>query len=203
MLLVGLTGGIGAGKSTVSAELAARGALILDGDAIARQLQEPGSPVLDRIVERFGGEVLDGERLNRQALANIVFNDEQALKDLNGIVHPALGDEIKRRVEAQRDTDNIVVLDFPLLAERPRDDLDATVVVDLPVEVAIQRLVEQRGMDEADARARVANQATREQRRAIATHVIDNAGDVESLHTQIADVWADLERLAAQRSSAV
>src|SRR5699024_2100112 len=147
-----------------------RGAIVVDGDAIARELQEPGGPVLERIVERFGTGVLDGERLDRQALAERVFNDDQALKDLNGIVHPAVGEEMVRRIEAERETDNVVVLDNPLLAERPRDDLDATIVVDLPVDDAVGRLVEQRGMSEPDARARIANQATREQRVAIATH---------------------------------
>lgn len=193
MLLVGLTGGIGSGKSTVSAALAARGAVIIDGDAIARELQEPGSPILDRIVERFGPDILVDGRLDRRGLAAIVFNDAKALTDLNEIVHPALGEEIQRRIDAERDTDHIVVLDMPLLAERPRSDLAATIVVDLDVDTAVERLVMQRGMDREDARARISNQASREDRLKIATHVIDNSGDVDALDAQIDSVWADLQ----------
>jgi len=192
MLLVGLTGGIGSGKSTVSAMLAGRGAEIIDGDAIVRELQQPGSPVLAAIVERFGDGVLDGDQLDRQALATIVFNDAEALTDLNRIVHPPLGEEVLRLIEAARHTDRVVVLDFPLLAERPRSDLDATIVVDLDEQLAIERLVSSRGMDEADARARLGNQATRAQRRQIATHVIDNSGDLSELQAQVDALWADL-----------
>lgn len=193
MLLVGLTGGIGSGKSTVSAMLAARGAVIIDGDAIVRELQARGSPVLAAIVERFGDDVLDDDgALDRGALAAIVFNDAEALDDLNHIVHPPLGEEVVARIEAERGTDHVVVLDFPLLTERPRTDLDATIVVDIPVEVAVERLVSSRGMDADDVQARIANQATREQRLAIATHVIDNAGDLTSLEAQVDAIWADL-----------
>jgi dephospho-CoA kinase len=193
MLLVGLTGGIGSGKSTVSAALAQRGAVIIDGDAIARELQEPGSPILDRIAERFGGHIVVDGHLDRAALAAIVFNDAAALADLNAIVHPALGEEIQRRIDAERDTDHIVVLDMPLLAERPRSDLAATIVVDLDVDLAVERLVMQRGMDVDDARARIANQASRDDRLKIATHVIDNSGDVDDLDAQIDVIWSDLQ----------
>lgn len=192
MLLVGLTGGIGSGKSTVAEMFAARGADIIDGDAIVRELQRPGSPVLAAIVERFGDGVLDGEQLDRRALADIVFNDAEALSDLNGIVHPPLGEEVLRRIEAAAGTDRIVVLDFPLLAERPRSDLVATIVVDVDEELAVERLVASRGMDAADVRARIGSQASREQRRAIATHVLDNSGDLEHLEQQVDAVWADL-----------
>jgi dephospho-CoA kinase len=198
MLLVGLTGGIGSGKSTVSAALARRGAVIIDGDAIARELQEPGSPILDRIVARFGGEIVVDGRLDRARLAAIVFNDAGALADLNAIVHPALGEEIQRRIDAERDTDHVVVLDMPLLAERPRDDLAATIVVDLPVDLAVERLVEQRGMEEADARARIANQATRYERLKIASHVIENSGDLAALDDQVGELWADLQTLVSR-----
>jgi dephospho-CoA kinase len=193
MLLVGLTGGIGSGKSTVSAALAERGAVIVDGDAIARELQEPGSPILDRIAERFGQQIVVDGRLDRAGLAAIVFNDAAALADLNAIVHPALGEEIQRRIDAERDTDHIVVLDMPLLAERPRSDLAATIVVDLAVDLAVERLVKQRGMDIDDARARIANQASRDDRLKIATHVIDNSGDVDDLDAQIDVIWSDLQ----------
>jgi dephospho-CoA kinase len=193
VILVGLTGGIGAGKSTVSAMLAERGAAIVDADQIARDLQSPGSPVLDRMAERFGeGIITDDGSLDRAAVAKIVFNDEAALKDLNGIVHPAMQAEIQRQIDAHRDTDRVVVLDFPLLGENPRAGLAATIVVDIPVEVAVHRLVDQRGMDEADARARISSQISREQRLSTATHVIDNGGDRASLTAQVDDLWEQL-----------
>ena len=197
MLLVGLTGGIGSGKSTVSAMLAERGAYIVDADAIARELQQPGSPVLAAMAERFGAHVLDDEgALDRAAVANIVFGDDDesaaALRDLNDIVHPALQNEIRARIAAREATNDIVVLDFPLLAENPRDDLAATIVVDVDPETAVERLVLHRGMDADDARRRIANQASREQRRSIATHVLDNSGDVDFLEAQVEHLFDDL-----------
>lgn len=199
MIVVGLTGGIGAGKSTVSAMLASKGAAIVDADQIARDLQAPGSPVLDRMAERFGAHIIrDDGSLDRPAVAAIVFNDADALKDLNGIVHPAMQDEIQRQIEAHRETDRVVVLDFPLLAENPRKGLAATVVVDIDPEIAVQRLVTARGMDEADARARISSQIAREDRLAIATHVIDNGGDEDALRRRVDEVWAELSRLAAE-----
>ncbi len=193
MIVVGLTGGIGAGKSTVSARLAERGAVIVDADKIARDLQSPGSPVVAAMAERFGEHIIgEGGELDRGAVAEIVFNDEAALKDLNGIVHPAMQDEIQRQIDAQRDTDKVVVLDFPLLGENPREGLVATIVVDVPTEVAVERLVGQRGMDEDDARARINSQISREERRRRATHVIDNSGSLESLDAQLDELWAEL-----------
>jgi dephospho-CoA kinase len=196
VILVGLTGGIGSGKSTVSALLAERGAVIVDADVITRELQRPGQPVLEAIVERFGQGVLlpDGE-LDRPALAAIVFSDPDALKALNAIVHPAVGAEIARRIEAARGTDAVVVLDIPLLAENPRKGLAATVVVDTPVDVAVERLVRFRGMDEADARARIARQASREERAAGADRIVDNTGDLGALEAQVDDLWAWLRTL--------
>jgi dephospho-CoA kinase len=196
VILVGLTGGIGSGKSTVSALLAARGAVIVDADQITRQLQEPGQPVLAAIVERFGeGVLLPNGTLDRAALAAIVFADADALKALNKIVHPAVGAEIARRIEAERETDHVVVLDIPLLAENPRDGLAATIVVDTPVEVAVSRLVRQRGMTDEDARARVSRQATREARLARADRVLDNRGTPADLERQVDEVWAWLRTL--------
>jgi len=197
MLLVGLTGGIGAGKSTVSSLLAELGACIVDADEIARQLQSAGSPVLAAMAERFGDGILhDDGSLNRAAVAEIVFgNDAEskaALKDLNGIVHPAMQAEILRQIKVGHDGGQHVVLDFPLLAENPRDDLDATIVIDIDPEIAVGRLVNSRGMDETDARNRIANQASREKRLAIATHVIDNSDGVDSLREQVADVWGTI-----------
>ena len=200
MLLVGLTGGIGAGKSTVSALLAERGAVVVDADRIARDLQTPGSPVLDRMAERFGAHIIrDDGSLDRAAVAGIVFggSDEakQALADLNGIVHPAMQDEIRRQIAEHEDTDHIVVLDFPLLGENPRDDIAATIVVDAPVDVAVQRLVEHRGMEAADARRRIASQIGREERLAQATYVVDNSGDLDQLRAEVGELWAALEEL--------
>jgi dephospho-CoA kinase len=193
VILVGLTGGIGAGKSTVSAMLAERGAVIVDADRIARDLQAPGSPVLDAMAGRFGSHiVLDDGVLDRAAVAKIVFNDEQALADLNGIVHPAMQSEIQRQIDAHHETDRVVVLDFPLLGENPRKGLAATIVVDIPVEVAVQRLVDQRGMDEDDARARISSQLSRQERVSSATHVVDNGGDRDSLIAQVVELWEQL-----------
>lgn len=190
MILVGLTGGIGSGKSTVSARLAARGAVILDADAITRDVQKPGSPVLIELAERFGPEVLatDGS-LQRQALADIVFTDPEALKALNAIVHPAVGREMNRRMIEQRTTTNVVILDIPLLTENPREGLQGRIVVDVPVETQVERLVKHRGFDEADARARIARQASRDERLATADFVVDNSGSPEDLEPQIDRLW--------------
>jgi dephospho-CoA kinase len=198
VILVGLTGGIGAGKSTVSAMLAQRGAVIVDADQIARDLQSPGSPVLEQMAERFGSHIIsDDGSLDRGAVAKIVFNDKAALDDLNGIVHPAMHAEIQRQIDAQRDTDRVVVLDFPLLGENPRKGLAATIVVDIPVEVAVERLVAQRGMDADDARARINSQISREDRLARATHVLDNSTDRDALATQVDALWEQLLALPA------
>jgi dephospho-CoA kinase len=190
VILVGLTGGIGSGKSTVSSLLEGRGAIIIDADAIVREVQLPGSPVLAELASKFGPEVLasDGS-LDRQAVANIVFTDPEALKSLNAIVHPAVGKEMNRRMIEQRTTKNVVILDIPLLTENPREGLQGKIVVDVPVEVQVERLIKFRGFDEADARARISRQATREQRLLTADFVIDNSHDLESLIPQIDKVW--------------
>lgn len=196
MIVVGLTGGIGAGKSTVSALLAERGAVVVDADAIVRDVQRPGSPVLAAIAERFGAEVIaaDGS-LDRAGLAAVAFSDPDALSDLNAIVHPAVNAEMGERVRQQLDTDNVVVLDIPLLADRHRLGMTAVIVVDVPHDVAIERLVTQRGMSEADARARIENQPSREERRELADFLIDNSGDRAALEAQIDDVWEQLQAL--------
>jgi dephospho-CoA kinase len=190
MILVGLTGGIGSGKSTVSSMLAARGAEIIDADAITREVQQPGSAVVNAIAERFGDEVLDTERgLIRARLAEIVFSDPGALQELNKIVHPAVGAEINRRVNLLASHDRIVVLDIPLLTENPRYRLQAKIVVDVPVDVQVDRLVRYRGFTEDDARARIVRQASREDRLRDADFVIDNAGTIDDLGPQIAALW--------------
>ena len=206
MLLVGLTGGIGAGKSTVSMLLAEHGAVIVDADQIARDLQVPGAPLLERMADRFGRHILhDDGSLDRAAVAAVVFGESDeaklALKDLNGIVHPAMQDEIMRQIAEHADTDRVVVLDFPLLGENPRSDIAATIVVDVEPEVAIERLVEFRGMAAPDARNRINSQISRTERLATATHVIDNSGDLEALRDQVDGLWVQLvelrDRLAA------
>ena len=196
MKLVGLTGGIGSGKSTVSAALAARGAVIVDADQVVRDVQQPGSPVLAKLAERFGAEVIaaDGS-LDRAALAGIAFADADALKDLNGIVHPAVGAEMNRQVMENVATDNVVVLDIPLLTENPREGLQGKIVVDVPMEMQVERLVKYRGFDEADARARIARQATRELRLETADFVIDNSGHPDALDEQIERLWKWLQSL--------
>ena len=199
MLLIGLTGGIGSGKSTVSALLAERGAVLIDADAITRELQQPGTPVLAAMVERFGAGILAADgTLDRQAVADIVFADSEALADLGQIVHPAVGAEIGRRLQEEADTDHVVILDVPLLVESGRDDMAALVVVDVDPEIAVRRLVDQRGMREDDARARMARQASREERRAKADVVIDNSGTLDDLRAAIADAWPRLLALAEQ-----
>jgi dephospho-CoA kinase len=190
VILLGLTGGIGSGKSTVSALLAQRGAVIIDADAIVRELQEPGQPLLKELSHEFGESIIkDDGSLDRVALAGIAFADKDKLAALNKIVHPAVGREMNRRLEEQRTTDNVVVLDIPLLAENPRKGLCGVIVVDVPVDVAVSRLMEFRGFKEDDARARVANQTSREKRVAIADRIVDNSGDMSALEEQVAAVW--------------
>jgi dephospho-CoA kinase len=193
VLKVGLTGGIGAGKSEVSKRLVARGAVLIDADAIAREVVEPGSAGLAAIVREFGAGVLlpDGT-LDRPKLGSIVFGDPERLAALNAITHPLIGRRSQERFEAAPE-DAIVVYDMPLLTEGNLASLhDVVIVVDVPVEVQIARLVERRGMTEADAKARIAAQASREQRRAIADHVIDNTGSLTELDARVDEVWADL-----------
>jgi dephospho-CoA kinase len=199
MLLVVLTGGIGAGKSSVSAELAERGAAVVDADAVVKELQEPGRPVFEAMVGRWGGGVVgDDGRLNRQAVADIVFNDSDELKALNEIVHPATRKEMTRQARTHVDTDRIVVLDVPLLSGRDdaeKRGAEAIIVVDCPTEIAIERLVEHRNFPRADAEARVAAQVTREERLGWADFVIDNGGDQAQLAAEIERCWDWLEEL--------
>ena len=190
MILLGLTGGIGSGKSTVSGMLAQRGAVIIDADAIVRELQAPGQPLLAELAAEFGGSILNADgSLDRAGLAAAAFGDKEKVAALNRIVHPAVGREMNRRLEEQRGTDNIVVLDIPLLAENPRKGLCGVIVVDVPVDTAVERLMRHRGFSEEDARARVANQASRETRLAIADRVLDNSGSMDSLEQQVDEVW--------------
>lgn len=193
MLLVGLTGGIGSGKSTVARLLAERGAVVVDADQAARRVVEPGTPGFDAVVERFGPEVVASDgRLDRPRLAELVFADEQARQDLNAITHPRVGEEMMCQV-GEAPPDAVVVMDVPLLAESARRGYDCVVVVEAPREVRLDRL-EARGMDRGDAEARMARQASDAERRAVADHVVDNGGDLAALEAQVDAVWADLVR---------
>jgi dephospho-CoA kinase len=199
VLLVGLTGGIGAGKSTVAEMLARRGAIVLDADAVARQVVEPGKPAFDAIVERFGRDVVapDGT-LDRPALAAKAFASDESRRDLEAITHPAINDEFVRLMQGAP-ADAIVVLDVPLLVESQQASArgyQAVLVVEAPREVRLSRL-EERGVARDDAEARMAAQATDEERRAVATHVIDNRGDLADLEAQVDRVWTELQHLAS------
>lgn len=196
MLLVGLTGGIGAGKSTVAELLAERGAVIVDADEVARAVVEPGQPALSKIVERFGSGVLDADgRLDRSAVAKLAFVDDESRRDLEAITHPAINEEFGRRV-GDAPSDAIVVLDVPLLLESPqarKRGYQTVIVVEAPRDVRLARL-EARGVDRADGEARMAAQVGDDERRKIATYVVDNSGDRSSLERQVDEIWADLQR---------
>lgn len=198
MLKVGLTGGIGAGKSEVSRLLASYGAVVVDADKIAREVVEPGSPGLAAVVAEFGTEVLtpDGA-LDRPRLGSIVFADPARLQALNAIVHPLVGRR-SAELEGAAGPDDIVIHDVPLLTENALAELyDLVVVVDASPATQLDRLVRLRGMDEGEARSRMAAQATREQRLAIADVVLDNDGPLEALEPQVKRVWQQLrDRLA-------
>jgi dephospho-CoA kinase len=202
MLRVGLTGGIGSGKSTVSARLAELGAVVLDADKAARAVVEPGTPGLAAITETFGAGVLaaDGS-LDRAKLAGIVFADEAALGRLNAITHPLIHAWIAAAEEAaiRAGGDGVVLVhDVALLAEWGRaKEFDLVIVVDVPASTQLERLTGQRGMDPEQARARMAAQATREQRLAVADIVIDNSGSREDLVRRVDEVWAELRARAA------
>ncbi|GAA4040390.1 dephospho-CoA kinase [Nonomuraea soli] len=196
MLKVGLTGGIGSGKSEVARRLAERGAVVIDADKIAREVVEPGTPGLARVVASFGTEVLhpDGS-LNREKLGSIVFADPERLATLNGIVHPLVGERVGL-LQSQAADDAIVVYDVPLLTENKLAPLyEVVVVVDASEATRIARLAEHRGMAGEEARARIAAQATREERLAVADVVISNEGSLEELERQVSELW---ERLTAR-----
>ena len=192
-----LTGGIGSGKSTVAALFVEWGAFLIDADAISRSLMEPGEAVLARTVAEFGGHLLDEDgRLNRPALARIVFHDEQARLRLNAIVHPAIRERAAQLVEQARSEpgfSGIILEDIPLLVESGDPSaFEGVVVVRTPLATRLQRLVSSRGMSEEDARARIAAQATDEQREAVATWIIDNGGSLEETAEQVRTVWEQM-----------
>lgn len=190
MFRVGLTGGIGSGKSTVSARLAEHGAIVIDYDQLARDAVALGTPALAAIRERFGDDVLTADgSLDRPALGRIVFGDDAARADLEAITHPAIF-ELAVAMEATVPDDGVVVHDHPLLVEiGMAGTCDLVIVVDVPEEVQVQRLTELRGMPEADARARIAAQASREERRTAADVVLDNTGSVADLEAAVDAMW--------------
>ncbi len=194
--MIGLTGGIGAGKSTVSRLLAERGGIVVDADVISREVVEPDGAAYQALVDRFGSEGVfdDDGRLNRAALAEIVFKDGDTLKDLNDIVHPAVGAVIAERLAEEASTDHVVILDVPLLVESGRNNTAAVLVVDCPPEEALRRAVA-RGLPEDDVRRRMANQVSREDRLAKADFVVDNGGPPEALAAEVDKAWAWIEGL--------
>ncbi len=191
VMLIGLTGGIGAGKSTVAKLFEERGVPIVDADAIARDVVKPGQPALAELVEYFGDGIVgaDGE-LNRGKLAEVAFADAESHEALNAIMHPAISAETSKRIDALRGEHPVIVHDVPLLVEAGlAGNYDLTVLVDTPAQIRLQRLTELRGMDPEDAKKRIAAQATDEQRRAVCDVALDNSGDIEHLRAQFEQMW--------------
>lgn len=193
MRMFALTGGIGCGKSSVASRLAAKGATIVDSDLVVRYLQQPGSPVLAAMAEKLGDEIIavDGS-LDRAAVAGIVFKDKDRLADLNAVMGPAIRRELLRRTVEAAKAGELTVLDIPLFAEGPgyrKMTWSGVLVVDVPVEIAVARLMQYRNFTEDDARARIANQASREERLSLADFVVDNGGDEAALDAVVDGCW--------------
>ncbi|MDA8038798.1 MAG: dephospho-CoA kinase [Actinomycetota bacterium] len=203
MITIGLTGGIGSGKSTVGAMLVQRGAVLVDADQLAREAVEPGTEGYERVVARFGPSVVQpGGVLDRAAIAAVVFNDEAALSDLNEIVHPAVGRLMLERVAEHAASDAVVVLDVPLLVEtggRERYGVSGVLVVDAPAALAVERLVRERAISLEDAERRIAAQATREERLRQADFVIVNTGTLEELAEMTRRAWEWVQTLSPGR----
>jgi dephospho-CoA kinase len=198
---VGLTGGVASGKSTVSAMLAELGAVVIDADALAREVVQRGTPGLDAVVAEFGTKLLTPEGdLDRAAMGSLVFGDAAARKRLEAIVHPLVLERMGA-LEAAAADDDLVVHDIPLLAEGGRaDTFDAVIVVDCPPELQIARMMSDRGWTREEAESRIAAQATREQRLAIATHVIENTGSIDELRDRVVAVFVDLRDDASEEA---
>ena len=198
MLLVGLTGGIGSGKSTVARLLEKRGAVVFDADLLAREAVEPGTPGHASVIERFGADVLaPGGELDREALASIVFADPSARRDLEQIVHPEVRRLFAEGSEAYRDTDRVVVFSAPLLVETGMHTaFEILVVVSATVATQIERLMRQRGMSESSIRARIVAQAPLEDKAAVADILVDNGGTLDELEGQVERLWHDLSTRA-------
>lgn len=197
VVMVALTGGIGSGKSTVAELLTQRGAVVVDADRIAREVVEPGMPAFDALVERFGESVVAADgKLDRAALARTAFATDEARADLEAITHPAIGAEFLRQV-AEAPDDAVVVHDVPLLAEsnaRRASEYGAVIVVEAPAELRLERL-ERRGIPRLDAEARMKAQASDEERRNLATWVVDNSGSLEELEVQVDAIWSRLSEM--------
>jgi len=204
MLAVGLTGGIGSGKSTVADLLVGHGATLIDADAVAREVVAPDGPAYRPLIDRFGSTIVDAAgQIDRPKLAKLVFGHPEALADLNAITHPAIGVEMITRKDSFADTDDIVVMDIPLLKSIHRETLSlaAVVVVDTPTELALERLVTLRGMSRADAEARIGFQIDRATRLDGADLVIDNSTDHDHLRREVDRVWSALVELRARGSA--
>ncbi len=202
MLAVGLTGGIGSGKSAVADLLVERGAVLIDADQVARDVVAPGGPAYQPLMDRFGPEIVapDGT-IDRQALAAVAFVDDESRLALNAITHPAIGIAMIEARDALADTDEIVILAIPLLTAAHRDTvrLHKVVVVDCPTDVALERLLSQRGFDRADAEARIRAQISREERAKEADYIVDNSGDRAALGAEVARLWDWLVAAAAEQ----
>ncbi|HEU4867362.1 MAG TPA: dephospho-CoA kinase [Actinomycetota bacterium] len=198
MPVIGLAGGIASGKSTVGELLRRKGALVIDADAVAHEIVEPGRPALAEIRDRFGNEVITPDGwLDRAALGRVVFDDPQARSDLNDIMHPRIYEEIQRRIRGQR-RDRIMVFEAALLAETYEQalewlEIDAVVVVDAPPEVQVQRLVDERDMTLDEAHARISSQTSRQERNAHANYVIRNVGTLADLEREVDRMWAQIQ----------
>jgi len=195
MIVVGVAGGIGSGKTAVTDVMGARGAIVIDADVIARDIVAPGSPCLEEIRSAFGDRVLheDGS-LNREALATIVFTDESARLQLNELTHPRINDEMKRQIALTHARDGVCLIAIPLLVSEhlERLGLDAIIVVDCPTEIALERLVTDRQFDRDHARSRIASQISREERNALGDYVVVNDGTRDQLERKIDDLWSVL-----------
>ncbi len=202
MLAVGLTGGIGSGKSAVADLLVERGAVLIDADQVARDVVAPGGPAYQPLLDRFGPEILAADgTIDRKALAAVAFANEESRLALNAITHPAIGIAMIEARDALEDSDDIVVLAIPLLTAVHRDTvkLHEVVVVDCPTDVALERLLSQRGFDRADAEARIRSQISREDRMKEADYVLDNSGDLVALAVEVSKLWDWLLEAAAAR----
>jgi dephospho-CoA kinase len=205
MLAVGLTGGIGSGKSAVADLLVARGAVLIDADQVARDVVAPGGPAYQPLIDHFGRRILDTDgTIDRKALAAVAFADEETRQELNAITHPAIGIAMIEARDALEGTDDIVILAIPLLTAVHRETvkLDRVVVVDCPTDVALERLLTQRGFDRADAEARIRSQVSREERTKEADYVLDNSGDRSALESAVGELWTWLQEAAREKRQA-
>ena len=196
MLEIGLTGGIGSGKSTAAAAFVKYGAALIDADQIVRDLQQPGERVFEEMLSKWGSDILTSDgQLDRQLVANIVFSNPEELTELNEIVHPAVREEMTIRRGVHLDTDNTVILEIPLLVESGYRNFDAIVVVDVDTEIAVERLVEHRSFEEEDARKRIEKQVSRDSRTEIADYVIKNNSSIEAFEEEINKCWEWIESI--------